>query len=97
MFYMPFKVTWSGQFTRTDIEALHPGQMGVYGLYNQIRWVYIGSGDIRQRLLDHLGGDNSCITAQRPTHWVAEVTINYIQREKELIVEYDPICNRRVG
>lgn len=32
---------------------------GVYGLYKEQQWIYIGeTGDMRGRLLEHLGGDN---------------------------------------
>ena len=54
-------------------------------------------GDIRQRLLDHLNGDNSCIIREKPTHWVDVVTDNYELEEKKLIREYNPICNKRIG
>ena len=94
---MPFKSNTVRDFTRANVEALTPNQMGVYGLFKADVWVYIGSGDIRARLLAHLNGDNPCITAQRPTQWIDEVTANYVQREKELIAEYAPVCNRRVG
>ena len=42
--------------------------MGCYGILVQRlteTWVYIGSGDIRQRLLDHID-DNPCITQEQP-------------------------------
>jgi hypothetical protein len=84
-------------FTRAGIQWLNPGQMGVYGIFRDGTWVYVGSGDIRQRLLDHLNGDNPAIVAQRPSHYVAEVTPYYILREKELIQECRPVCNQRVG
>jgi len=71
--------------------------MGVYGLLKSNQWVYIGSGDIRQRLLDHLNGDNSCIVSEKPTHWVDVVTANYIEEERRLILECDPVCNKGVG
>jgi len=95
------------QFNRGNIEAITPRQMGCYGLF---KWqptvsptggswicVYIGKGDIRQRLLDHLNGDNPCITKNRPTHWFDMVTSNMDAVEKALIIEYRPICNQRVG
>ena len=85
------------EYNRNNVLALNPNQMGVYGLFKPNRWVYIGSGDIRQRLLDHLNGDNPCIAREAPTHWIDEVTANYISREKELMIEYNPICNRQVG
>jgi len=85
-------------FTRQDIEALNAKQIGVYGLFKQNEWVYIGKGDIRQRLLDHLNGDNPSITRQGPTHWLAEKTNgDPSAREEQLILEHRPTCNRRVG
>ena len=97
---MPFKQQQPRIYTRTNVEMFNPGQIGVYGLLKQgrwVEWIYVGKGDIRQRLLDHLNGDNPCITKSGPTHWVAEVTGDYDNREKTLIVELDPTCNQKVG
>lgn len=94
---MPFNSNNVRPFSRTEVEALTPGQMGVYGLFKQNRWVYVGSGDIRDRLLKHLGGDNPCITEEAATSWIDEVRADYIEREKELIIELAPACNQRVG
>ena len=94
---MPFGNNTVRPFTRADVESINPGQNGVYGLFRTGTWVYIGRGDIRDRLLKHLNGDNPCITREVPTSWMSEVTPNDIQREKELIAEFDPVCNRRVG
>ena len=95
---MPFPQQQSRLFTRANVEALHPNQLGVYGLFRQGVWVYVGKGDIRQRLLDHLNGDNPCITRENPTHWVDEVTNGDPSiREKQLITELQPVCNKRVG
>ncbi len=85
-------------FTRADIEALRPGQIGVYGIYRYGTWIYVGKGDIRQRLLDHIGGDNPSILNEFPTNFVAEVIgVDPTSREKQLIAELGPICNRRIG
>ena len=94
---MPFVEQTPRAFTRVDVLALSPAQHGVYGLFKANQWIYVGKGDIRQRLLDHLNGDNSCIIRNSPTHWVGEVTTNADSREKDLIVELDPLCNQRVG
>jgi excinuclease UvrABC nuclease subunit len=95
---MPFPQQTPKAFTRANVEALNPNQHGVYGIYRaNDAWVYVGKGDIRQRLLDHLNGDNPCITREKPTHWVDEVTSNADAREKQLIVELNPICNKKVG
>jgi len=95
---MPFPDQIARAFTKANIEAITPGQMGCYGLFiNQGVWVYIGKGDIRKRLLEHLNGDNPCITRSRPTHWVDIVTNNMDATEKALIVEFNPTCNKKVG
>jgi hypothetical protein len=94
---MPFPKQQPRAFTRANIEALAPGQMGCYGLCRGSLNIYVGKGDIRQRLLDHLNGDNSCITRNGPTHWVDVVTNDMDAEEKRLILEYQPVCNKRVG
>lgn len=94
---MAFPQQESKLFNRARVESITPGQVGVYGLFKQGVWVYVGRGDIRGRLLDHLNGDNACIAAQGPTSWVDEVTSNDVAREKQLIAELTPACNQRVG
>ena len=84
-------------FTKQSIEVLNVGQIGVYGLFRQGLWVYVGKGDIKQRLLDHLNGDNPLISRAQPTHWVGELVVGDPSfREKELILEFLPICNQKV-
>lgn len=94
---MPFLPQEPKPFTRDYITSLDPDQNGCYGLFRTGVWVYVGKGDIRQRLLDHLNGDNACINRERPTQFVAMVTSNMDDNEKTLIRELDPICNRRCG
>ena len=96
---MAFTAQTSRFFTKQDVESLNPNQYGIYGIFRQGQWVYVGKGDIRQRLLAHLAGDNPAILAWRPTHWVGEVCSDphMSNREKQLIVELNPPCNRKVG
>ena len=84
-------------YTLSAIESVNPGQMGVYGIFKIGAWIYVGSGDIRTRMLSHFHGDNPCIYRENPRYWVREVTTLYIERENELIVELTPVCNQRVG
>jgi len=65
---MPFPQQVPQPFTRESISSLFPGQIGVYGLFNSGGWIYIGRGDMRNRLLDHLNGDNAWISLFAPTH-----------------------------
>ena len=94
---MPFPDQSPRVFNRANIETIRPNQKGVYGLFRQGLWIYIGKGDIRDRLLAHLNGDNPCIIRENPTHWVDEVTSNMDSRERQLIVELSPACNKRIG
>lgn len=85
-------------FNKANVERLKPNQVGVYGIFNNMEWIYVGKGDIRQRLLDHLNGDNPCILQKKPTHWVGEVIKDDPSfREKELIAELPVSCNKRIG
>ncbi len=89
-------------FTRENVTALAPGQMGVCGLYRLDPagpfWIYVGKGDIRARLDDHLRGDTACIINEGPTHFVVETHgEDASEREIELIQELKPICNARAG
>lgn len=94
---MPFVEQTPKEYTLESIEKLIPGQMGVYGLFNANGWIYIGKGKIRERLLGHLNGDNDRISMLKPTQFTSEVFEypEYLNpREKQLISEYKPQCNR---
>ncbi len=94
---MPFPKQKPRPFAKSDIESLSPNQKGCYGIFREGRWIYIGKGDIRERLRAHLNGDNPCINRQHPTHWMGVVTADYDDEEKRLIVECQPMCNQKVG
>ena len=90
---MPFIQQTPLEFTKSQVEAIKPNLTGVYGILKHDACIYVGKGDIRQKLLDHLNGDTPCILQQKPTHWMYEVTINADAREKHLILELTPLCN----
>ena len=93
---MPF-TTEMRPYTKQEIESLKPNQNGVYGIFKSSTAVYIGSGDIRDRMLAHINGDNPCIISNAPNQWTAFlVSGDPTRREEELIREYNPICNRRI-
>lgn len=95
---MPFIEQEPRHFNLESIEHLKPNQNGVYGILRGNKLIYIDKGDIRERLLDHLNGDNLCILKENPTHFVAEVFQgDPSSREQELIFQFQPICNQRVG
>ena len=94
---MPFPQQTPRLFTKQNVQALNLNQMGCYGLFKGNQWIYVGKGDIRDRLLAHLNGDNPCITRNIPTHWVDVVTNDYDAEEKRLILQLSPTCNQKVG
>ena len=94
---MPFPQQTPRAFSRSEIESLTVNQNGCYGLFRQGAWIYVGKGDIRARLLAHLNGDNPAILRERPTHFVTVLTSDMDNREKQLILELNPICNKKVG
>ena len=97
--HMPFPKQDGRAYTKATIEELKANQHGVYGIYRSNAWVYVdvGRGDIRTRLLAHVNGDNPRITRENPTWYRTWVTTDDVRIEKELILEYDPIANRKVG
>jgi hypothetical protein len=94
---MPFHNDRPCLFDRQTIESFDAGQAGVYALYNDQEWIYIGRGEIRQRLLDHLNGNIPAINTNAPTHFIAEITSDALYREKQLLREYKTSCNAPPG
>ena len=90
---MPFPPQRPRLFTRANVEALQPKQLGCYGLFLRGEWIYVGAGDIRARLLGHLNNDNPIITRSRPTHWVDVLTADMHGESERLIAELKPTCN----
>lgn len=96
---MPFPEQEPRPFTKENIELLSPGQTGCYGIFNAQKWIYVGKGDIRDRMLKHVNGDIACIRLSGATHWVNVLANGAAmdEREKSLILELTPCCNQRVG
>lgn len=87
-------------FTNVGILLNAPTASGVYALYNNERWIYIGeSGNIQERLLQHFNGDNACITGWRPPSFSFELWPwnRRVARQDQLILELRPACNQRLG
>ena len=82
------------------VKANAPSSSGVYILFSTpgFTWevIYVGDADnVRERLLEHLRGDNPCITEKGPTAFISEqVDADHrAARRDELIGEYSPTCN----
>jgi excinuclease UvrABC nuclease subunit len=88
-------------FDYATILASAPAQSGDYAIYNRTSWIYVGeSGNIRARVLQHLNGDNACITRNAPTGFQYELVAGEAQRvarQNQLIVALKPACNQRLG
>ena len=93
---MPFPQQASRPFTVLGVGAVPDNLTGVYGLFrDEGTWIYVGKGLIRSRLRDHLRGDIPCIQRNGATHFYVETgAILMDERERELILELDPICNQ---
>lgn len=97
---MPWNSPNSYRFAADAITTHAPAGSGVYGLYSAQQWIYIGeSHDIRSRLLQHLRGDNECITRLNPASFVFELAPVHqlVARQIALIREFRPVCNQRSG
>ena len=95
---MPFPTQTATPFKQASIEALPLNQLGCYGLFvGGGRWIYVGKGNIRERLLSHRRGENPCILGENPTHFYTMLTADADADEKRLIVELNPVCNQKVG
>ena len=70
------------------IVSIEPDNLGVYELEDSFhKPVYIGSGKIRTRLLDHLN-KNDCPTAKNYRFELFNTEAECRAREKELLEEY---------
>lgn len=78
-----------------------PEESGVYALLKGQAWVYVGeSGNIQERLFDHLRPDeNACITRNAPDFFQFEScpAAKRVDRQDELIRALNPLCNMKMG
>jgi excinuclease UvrABC nuclease subunit len=88
-------------FTERGIAQYSPTRSGVYGIYNNRTWIYVGeAGDIQARLLEHVRGqstESGCILQNNPTSFTYElVEANQrMAREAQLRSELRSVCNQQ--
>lgn len=92
---MPLQETYF-RYSHEGVISHAPRSPGIYALWNKDFWIYIGeSSDIRERLLQHLGGDGVCIGRERPTTFGFEL-IEHGQerrtRQAALVRDLMPLC-----
>jgi excinuclease UvrABC nuclease subunit len=97
---MPFESGTTLGFTEKDIAKVAPETSGVYAIFNKTRCIYVGDAqDVEASLYSHLRGgseESYWIRSQQPTFFRLERCDEAAReaREKELIAELDPVCNR---
>jgi hypothetical protein len=91
------------RFDRVSILRSVPPESGVYAIYREGRYIYVGDGaDIQAMLLAHLDGDNDCITRGHPTGFAFELLPEpqRVSRRNTLIVQLVTLmpagCNRKL-
>lgn len=95
---MPFEQFVPRSFTPVSVRASAPAASGLYGVSNAQEWIYIGETDnIQTALLDLQGGDSAPLK-RCPTAFVFELCepAGRRARQDRLILEYEPVCNRRL-
>jgi hypothetical protein len=95
---MPFDQFTPKSFTLVSVRANAPALSGIYGISNAREWIFIGETDnIQASLLHDLRGD-SALLRQTPTGFVFELCNAGDRRARQdrLILEYEPVCNRRL-
>jgi predicted GIY-YIG superfamily endonuclease len=88
-------------WNRNSILTSAPDKPGVYAIWNKQVWIYIGeTQDIQRRLLEHFDNTEACIHQSGPAVWGYELFQSEqfrIQRQRALIRELLPACNRTSG
>ena len=94
--FMPWYNSSGYSFDYDSIVMNAPAESGVYAISRGGVWVFFGeTGDIRQRLLEHLKGDNPVMAFVKPSHFSFELWPESIRvrRRNELIAEFPTLCN----
>lgn len=97
---MGFDNAGSFPFSEQGIAKYAPRDSGVYGIFNDREWIYIGEAkDMETRLYEHVRGQSeqsTRISRRNPTSYVFERcdAATRVKREVALIRELDPVCNR---
>ena len=84
-------------FSEHGISVYAPPTPGVFGISNSRSWIHVDLADnIREALLNCLRSGDRTLMDCHPTGFVFENCSADLQsaRRLQLIVEYDPICER---
>jgi hypothetical protein len=93
---VPFPDQPRRAFRADEIDRIRPGVRGVYGLFSDAGCVFVGKGNLRERLSMHLKPgyteEARCIRKHAVTYFLVEETENFVVRHMGLAVEYAPKC-----
>jgi hypothetical protein len=96
---MPFEQFTPRSFTPVSVRTNAPAASGIYGISNAREWIFIGETDnIQASLLHELQRGGSALLKRFPTGFVFELCSAADRRtgQDRLILEYEPVCNRRL-
>ncbi len=92
---LPLQETYF-HFSRESVATHVPNASGVYALWSQDCWIYVGESiDLQHRLLAHLSDDNARIAREHPTTFgfeLIEDPVERVARQAALIRDLMPIC-----
>jgi hypothetical protein len=98
---MPWNGSGRYAFTESSILFNAPAVSGVYALFNDGQWIYIGEGqNLRERLLQHRrDSHNDCVNRHSPMYFAFEQVADWLRvgRQDQLILAMAPLCNKRLG
>lgn len=95
---MPIERPVRRLLTELAVQTYAPPAPGLYGLSNAREWIYIGETDnIQCTLLGHLQDTDTSVMKRQPKGFVFKVCDQASRpiRQNRLVLEYEPICNRR--
>jgi hypothetical protein len=93
---MPWKGSVACIYELASIVRHTPTVSGVYVVLSLGRWLYVGeSGSLRGGLSLQFSGANSRLAGHHPTHFMYELVPDgeRAARRRELILEFQPVCN----
>jgi hypothetical protein len=96
---MPFEHAAGHRFSPAAVRKNAPGVSGVYGISNASEWIFVGETDnIQASLLAHLLEVDTFLMRRGPTGFTYEACPAGVRiaRQNWLILEYEPVCNRRL-
>jgi predicted GIY-YIG superfamily endonuclease len=83
-------------FDEQSVLTYAPSEMGVYFIYRTGKWLYVGHGNVQERLLGHVRGDKPELQREDAMWFMFETCKTEeeaIAREKVLLFSYRPACN----